>query len=240
MNHPQPRFPCSSGRAEARPSPRRASRKGRASARPWGRETSGKSRKNAVGRAFRGSRSNGWSGSLGELAPPGRFKTWRGRFRAGTLRLAVSANGRVAPAGPSEKPEFLSLFPWSCQVKTLQFPMCKDVVGRAVPARRSPSCQREWPAMCGRIFPRFRPTCIRTSHDIPLHVPVSGGEGTRRPTNTVFEPPQTAPNGFRNSVAAAHCVALFPARTRGSASLPVESVAGGSRFRATLGAVRGT
>ena len=43
----------------------------------------------------------------------------------------------------------------SCQAKTLRFPGRRDVVGRAVPARRSPSCQREWPEMCGRIFPRI-------------------------------------------------------------------------------------
>ena len=41
--------------------------------------------------------------------------------------------------------------------------------------------------------------------------------------------------GFRNSVASSRCpTSHFPPRTRGSASLPVESAPGGSRFRATL------
>ena len=39
----------------------------------------------------------------------------------------------------------------SCQVKTLRFPMRKEV-GRAVPARRCPSCRRTAPGMCGRMF----------------------------------------------------------------------------------------
>ena len=47
---------------------------------------------------------------------------------------------------------------------------------------------------------------------------------------------------FRNGVAAIRCLTShFPLRTRRSASLPVESAPGGSRFRATLwwGNVRG-
>ena len=44
------------------------------------------------------------------------------------------------------------VFQWSSQSKTLRFPVCRGV-GRAVPARRRRSCQRNARAICGRVFP---------------------------------------------------------------------------------------
>ena len=55
--------------------------------------------------------------------------------------------------------------------------------GRAVPARRCPSCRRTASEMCGHLFPWG---AGRIASDTRMHVPGSGGGGTRRPTNTAL------------------------------------------------------